>query len=212
MSNSGSTTVIHLEAICIQAMEIGRRIDLSGCPYGGTTGPCAFIGRPTNYYFLLAGLVKLERLGQILEIGTNCGGSIMSMSQGIDKRDMAVSRLVTVDIARKNEEGIKRYPHIRRVDGDALSEDVVRKTIGLFERDIDLLFIDSLHEYEHTKKSIEIYGGKLNPRYLVLDDIRQCDDMIRLWKELCDRFEDNAFDASEVSIRKGAGFGVIRWR
>jgi hypothetical protein len=45
---------------------------------------------------------------------------------------------------------------------------------------------------------------------VVLDDIRQCEDMKRLWSELKGTFEDNAFDASEASIRKGAGFGIIR--
>jgi len=57
---------------------------------------------------------------------------------------------------------------------------------------------------------VVVDSGKLNPRYVLLDDIRQCEDMKRLWSELKATFEDNAFDASEVSIRKGAGFGVIR--
>jgi len=55
-----------------------------------------------------------------------------------------------------------------------------------------------------------MYAGRLNPRYIILDDIRQCDDMKRLWGELKDEFRHNAFDASEVIVRIGAGFGVIR--
>jgi len=202
----------HLREICEQAMDTGMNIDLSDCPYGETTGPCSFINRPTAYYFFLAGFVKLQRLTHVLEIGTNYGGSIMSISKGLHKDDVADSRLVTVDIIHKNEERLKRYPHIKRIQGDSLDEDIVKKTVESFDKAIDLIYIDSLHEYEHTRKNINIYAGKLNPRYVILDDIRQCDDMKRLWSELKGEFEDDAFDASDISIRKGAGFGVIRWK
>jgi len=191
---------------------VGMGIDLSDCPYGETTGPCSFINRPTKYYFFLAGFVRTERLAYILEIGTNYGGSIMSISKGLNGNDIAESRLVTVDIVRKNKERFLGYPHIRRIQGDSLDDEVARKTIESFDREIDLLYIDSVHEYVDTRTNIDIYAGKLNPRYVVLDDIRQCDSMRKLWSELKEEFGDNAFDASDVSIRKGAGFGVIRWR
>jgi len=193
-------------------MDAGMDIDLSDCPYGETTGPCAFIGRPTSYYFFLCGFVRSQRLTRILEIGTNYGGSIMSISRGLREDDMADSRLVTVDIIRKNDEGFKRYPHIRRIEGDSLDEGIAREAVASFDGEADLVYIDSLHEYEHTKKNIEIYAGRLNPRYVILDDIRQCDEMRKLWGELKEEFEDEAFDASDISVRKGAGFDVIRRR
>jgi len=202
----------HLKAICEQAMEAGRQIDLADCLYGETTGSCSFISRPTSYYFFLSGFVMTQGLTRILEIGTNCGGSIMSISKGLQGDDIARSRLVTVDIVRKNEEGFKKYPHINRMQGDSLDEEVVKKVTESFDRNIDLLYIDSLHEYEHTKENIDIYTDRLNPSYVILDDIRQCDDMKRLWNELEEKFGDNAFDASEVSMRTGAGFGIIRSR
>ncbi|MBL7157687.1 MAG: class I SAM-dependent methyltransferase [Candidatus Omnitrophica bacterium] len=192
-------------------MSVGTNIDLSDCPYGETTGPCSFINRPTKYYFFLAGLVRLEGLIYILEIGTNHGGSIMSISKGLQKDDTSRSRLVTVDIINKNKEGFRRYPHIKRIEGNSLDEGVARRVVGSFDKGIDLLYIDSVHEYKHTRNNINIYAGKLNPRYVVLDDIRQCDGMRKLWSELKEEFKDNAFDASDVTIRKGAGFGVIRW-
>lgn len=205
-------TVINLKEICEQAMEVGTKIDLSDCPYGETTGSCYFVKRPTNYYFFLAGLVRLQRLTRIVEIGTNYGGSIMSMSKGLHKDDIENSRLVTVDIICKNDEGFKKYPHIKRIHGDSLKEDITRKIVGSFDKKIDLIYVDSVHEYNHARKNIYTYAAKLSPRYVVLDDIRQCDDMIRLWCELVEEFGNNAFDASDISIRKGAGFGVIRWR
>jgi len=199
-----------LKVLCQEVMDVGMKIDLSDCHYGETTGSCTFLNRPTNYYFFLAGLVKLKRLTHILEIGTNSGGSIMSIAKGLRKDNVANSRLVTVDIVLKNDDGFKRYPNIRRIQGDSLVEDVVRKVVESFDRNIDLLYIDSLHEYEHTRKNLDIYASKLKPRYVVLDDIRQCDDMRRLWNELEKEFGENAFDASNIAIRKGAGFGIIR--
>ena len=202
----------YLKTICEHAMRVGTNIDLSKCHYGETTGPCSFLNRPANYYFFLAGLVRLQRLTQILEIGTNCGGSIMAINKGLYEDDIAKSRIVTVDITRKNEDGFSKYPHIKRIQGDSLSNEVVEKAVKFFDGEVDLIYIDSVHEYEHTRNNINIYAGKLNPRYLVLDDIRQCDGMRRLWSELKEKFKDNAFDASDVSIRKGAGLGVIGWR
>lgn len=202
----------HLKEICEQAMKAGIEIDLSDCLYGETTGSCSFINRPTSYYFFLSGFVMTQGLTHILEIGTNYGGSIMSISKGLHEDDIACSKLVTVDIVRKNEEGFKKYPHINRIEGDSLDEEVAKKVMASFSRDIDLLYIDSLHEYEHTKENINIYTDKLKPRYVILDDIRQCDDMKKLWNELEEKFGDNAFDASDVSMRKGAGFGIIRGR
>jgi len=203
---------LHLKEICEQAMHVGIDIDLSDCPYGETTGCCSFINRPTSYYFFLSGFVKSQRFTNILEIGTNYGGSIMSISKGIDKNNITKSKLVTVDIIYKNKDGFKKYPHIIRIEGDSLDEEIVEKVSSSFNKNIDLLYIDSLHEYEHTKNNIDIYAGKLNPCYVILDDIRQCDGMKRLWSELKEEFGDNAFDASDISIRKGAGFGVIKWR
>ncbi len=200
-----------LKEICEEAMYVGMDIDLSDCHYGETTGT-SVISRPTSYYYFLAGFVALEECAQVLEIGTNCGGSIMSISKGLDADDITDRRLVTVDIAHKNEEGLKEYPKVTRVHGDSLSGEVVKKVVGSFNKEIDLLYIDSLHEYEHTRENIEIYAPKLKPRYIILDDIRQTEGMKKLWGELKEEFGCNAFDASESAKRHGAGFGVIKYR
>ena len=206
-----SQSLVPLNEISKKAMEVGSSIDLSDCPYGETTGPCAFINRPTNYYFFLAGLVRTERLKRILEIGTNFGGSIMSISKGLHHEDVAVSMLVTVDIISKNRVGFNKYPRINRIEGDSLNNDVSRKVLACFNGGAELIYIDSVHEYEHTRRNIDIYVPVLKPRYLVLDDIRQSMGMKRLWCGLKKEFKTEAFDASDISIRRGAGFGVVRW-
>ena len=198
--------------VCKQAMAEGLKIDLKGCSYGETTGCCPFIHRPTNYYHFLAGFIRTQRMKDILEIGTHFGGSIMSMSRGLSERHIPESTLVTVDIISKNEDGFKAYPRVKRVRGDSLSEKAVAEATGCFKGPIDLLYIDSVHEYEHTRNNMDIYGEKLDPKYVILDDIRQCASMRELWKDVVKKFGEMAFDASEISIRKGAGFGVIKWR
>ncbi len=200
-----------LKKICEEAVKFGGKINLADCHYGETTG-ASFIARPTRYYYFLAGFVFLEKCSRILEIGTNCGGSIMSMSRALDEAKVRERNLVTVDIASKNEEGFLKYPFIKRIYGDSLEENVIKKAAGVFDGEIDLLYIDSLHEYEHTKKNIEIYSAKLKPKYVILDDIRQTEGMKKLWSELEEKFGCNAFDASDIARRPGAGFGVIKLR
>lgn len=202
----------NLKLVCERAMKEGLKIDLAGCNYGETTGPHPFLKRPTNYYYFLAGLVRSQRMTHVLDIGTHFGGSIMSMARGINKGDISKSKFVTVDIEKKNQDGFKEYPHIERITGDSLDEDVVKRVREYFKGPVDLIYIDSLHEYDHTKKNMEIYAKSLDPRYVAFDDIRQCDSMAELWSALKKEFKENAFDASDITIRKGAGFGVIKWR
>lgn len=198
--------------ICLAAVKEGRRIDLTGCNYGETDGCCRFIARPTRYYYFLAGLVRSQRITYILEAGTHCGGSIMSMARGIRKRHLKRSRLVTVDVASKNDAGFKEYPFIKRIKGDSASETTAERVAGAFDRPIDLFYIDSLHEYGHTRSNIDIYTDKLNPKYIVLDDIRLSEPMRRLWREITEKFAKEALDLSEMVGRNQAGFGIVRAR
>ncbi len=201
-----------LPDICRAALKEGRKIDLTGCNYGETDGCCRFIARPTRYYYFLAGLVRSQHLTYILEAGTHCGGSIMSMARGIRQRHLKRSRLVTVDVASKNEAALKEYQFIKRVKGDSASEATAEKVASVFDRRIDLFYIDSLHEYGHTMRNIDIYTDKLDPKYIVLDDICLSEPMRRLWREVAGRFGKEAFDLSEMVGRKQAGFGIVRSR
>ncbi len=201
-----------LKDICARAMAVGQKIDLSKYHYGQTNGCCPCIKRPTNYYFFLAGLVRAEGLRYILEIGTHFGGSIRSMRKGLNKRHIFSNKLVTVDIASNNMADLKGFPRIHKIRGNSLAKEVSDKAINCFKKPIDLLYIDSIHEYDHTMANIDIYGPKLDPLYIVLDDIRQCDSMRKLWADITIKYGNRAYDASEIVIRKGAGFGIIKWR
>jgi cephalosporin hydroxylase len=202
-----------LKNICERAINEGQKLDLRGCCYGEPTG---WIGPPSKtpnkYYYFLAGLVRSQHLCNILDIGTHFGGSIMSMAKGLHKECITRSRLVTVDIACKNEEKFKNYPYIKRVEGDATKQKVIKKITESFRGKIDLIYIDSDHKYEHVKTVIYVYANRLRPKYIVLDDILLNNSMKRLWKELKKKFKDRAYDVSKLGIRKdNVGFGVIDW-
>jgi hypothetical protein len=205
-----------------QAINEGRKIDLTGCCYGEghnfSSGGVyhyieeKFIDNPSSYYYFLAGLVKSQQLSSILELGTHYGGATMSMSGGISKNKIKESCIVTVDITNKNVEEFKKYPNIKRIQGSDIDEKVAKKVIASFDKPIDLLYIDSNHMYEHVMKILALYATKLNPKFIVLDDIHLVPSMDRLWRKIKAEFGDRAFDVSEVAQRgRNIGMGVVLW-
>tara|TARA_Y100000310_G_scaffold28028_1_gene26666 strand:- start:7678 stop:8424 length:747 start_codon:yes stop_codon:yes gene_type:complete len=205
-----------------QVMKEGQKIDLTGCYYGEGHGldKGKFHNKPFPYYYFLAGLVRSQKLSNILELGTHFGGATMSMSRGINKENIKKSRVVTVDITNKNIEEFKKYPNIKRIQGSDLDEQVVKRVIEFFDRPIDLLYIDSNHTYDHVMETFALYVTKLNPKYIVLDDIHLNLHMELLWRNLKVKLKDRAFDVTEISRRgnlldvgrrKFAGMGVILW-
>ena len=134
----------------------------------------------------------------------------MSMFKGLDPEARDATEFVTVDTVAKNENGFRGFPNIKRVTGNSLDERTVEKVRSFFSGKIGLLYVDSVHTYSDTEKNIELYGKALEPDYIILDDIRQCADMKKLWRKLKKTYDPDAYDASDVAVRKGAGFGVLR--
>jgi len=199
-----------IENVCEQAMTEGQKIDLTDCYYGKPHWDGPFVSSPYAYYFFLAGFVKVQKLSQILEIGTHFGGSILSMNRGMSKQDGSGNRLVTVDITCENKEAFKPYPRIKRIQGDSLDPKTLTEIATSFKGPIDLLFIDAVHECSHVKRNISIYANLLSPKYIILDDIHLNDSMRELWKEVQKEFKDRAFDVTSISGRgEDVGFGII---
>lgn len=198
-----------IRAACENAYAVGRSIDLSGCCYGESHGGGDFVNTPGDYYYFLAGLVNSLDLKRIVELGTHFGGATMAMSRGLRNQDDPENLLVTVDLTWKNEAGFKAYPHIRRVRGDTLKNAVLKQVTLPFHGPIDLLFVDTIHEYRQTYRNIALYNNALKPRWIVLDDIHLNPSMERLWSDLRQRLGDRTFDATELCKRDNAGFGVI---
>ncbi len=192
-----------------RAMREGKQIDLAGCCYGEPHWQGDFVREPSSYYCLLAGLVRTQQLTRVLELGTHFGGAIMAMSRGLHPNEVDHARLVTVDVTCKNIEGFKAYPHIRRVIGDCFDRRVLAQVAASFDRGIDLLFIDTVHEYRQTYCSLALYANRLRPHYIVLDDIHLNPSMERLWRRLQLRLGEHALDLSALCERRKPGLGVL---
>lgn len=209
-TNNSNITMDDLKELCNSAIAAGQKLDLKGCAYDSANLNDSHTD-PADYYCFLAGLVRLENLNAILEIGTYMGGSIMAMSRGLNDEDAKTCSLVTVDIESRNQSGFKDYPHIQRIQGNALNSKSARKISQCFKKDLDILFIDSDHTYLHVKRCIAIYANLLKPKYLILDDIHYNNSMERLWRELKDEFKNRAIDLTQTLGRKNCGFGLVYW-
>jgi predicted O-methyltransferase YrrM len=197
---------MNLQTISEAAALAGKQIDLTGCDYG----PHRLSGRYLKaqpYYRFLAGFVRTLGIGKILEIGTSYGGSIMAMNRGCGG-DLPGAQLVTVDKVDIAGEGVASLTHIKRVHGDSLAPETLRQVKEHLTGPIDLIYVDSKHSYEHTKGNVEIYATEFRPRFVILDDIRLNEEMVRYWSEAQERFQEFAYDASEVANRPD-GFGVL---
>jgi len=198
-----------LQEKCDMAARTGKTIDISGCNYGLHKKSGTILAEQP-YYAFLAGFVSALSVRNILEVGTNCGGSIMAMSRGIPCGEP--SALLTIDTTRENEEGFAAFPHIMRVQGDSLAKKTRAKVKALLPRQIDLLYIDSVHSFEHVKGNVDLYGRAHSPRYIILDDIHLNESMERVWAYFVERVGAERCCDISAAARRHTGFGVIEWR
>lgn len=165
----------------------------------------------TEYYPFLAGLVQCLRARRILEIGSERGGSAEAMALGMGSD---AELLVTVDVVDQSHR-LNDRPGILKIIDDAASDRAAQRVLAAFDhRPIDLLFVDSAHEYSYTLQHISIYTALLRPRLVVIDDIVLNESMARLWADLRRVFGDRAVNACDVDPRIrncDCGFGLIDW-
>ncbi len=188
-----------------------QNIDLSGCYYGEPFRKGPFVDKPCSYYFFLAGLVAQLRCSRILEIGTHFGGSIFSMARGVGYSGLVqTADVITVDVKESNSEAFRTNELVIRILGDCLDDDVVQHVTQSFSGPVDLMFIDAVHNYEHTNRCLQRYSPLVSPRLVILDDIRLNPSMESLWKYRVVSCGDRAIDITDYSHReKNVGFGLL---
>jgi len=191
-----------LQSLAGEAAAAGREIDLTGCDYGPHITSGLHLG-VQPYYRFLAGFARTIGLRKVLEIGTSYGGSMMAMDRGSRGVEM-----VTVDKKDMAGDGLKALARIKRVIGDSLAPDTLRKVKAHLSGPIDLLYIDSKHSYDHTTKNMQLYGGEFRPRFVIFDDIHLNEEMERFWTDAKAKYGHLAFDASELAGRP-CGFGIV---
>lgn len=172
------------------------------------------LGRSTgapDYYRFLFGLCRVVGARRILEIGTDYGGSILAMRRAIESEELAV---VTVDVSNASDEQLTGHPEIIKVLGDCRRRETIEAVLRPLTPPIDLLYIDTEHDFENTMASYAIYNSLLAPKHLVFDDISLNEEMRVFWSIMKARYGDRAVNAVEVvpAIRahpRNPGFGII---
>lgn len=188
-----------------------QHIDLTGCGYGKPHWRGPHIDGPQPYYYFLAGLVALSRASRVLELGTHFGGSIFSVARAMAHRGGGPSpEIVTVDLRARNADAFRAYPAVTRLIGNCLDPGVAERVGEAFSGPVDLMFVDVTHEYEQTKRCLDIYVPLVAPTLVILDDIRLNPSMARLWTDLSHAYGDRAFDITECARReRDVGFGML---
>jgi predicted O-methyltransferase YrrM len=134
-----------------------------------------------RYYLYLNVLVRQIQPNSILELGTCEGGSAFFMILALPDG----CRLTTIDISDRHpwQLGPFLFDHrLRRVKGNSLDINVWGAEPL---ENIDLLFIDTLHEYEQVRSELALYLPHVRPGgIIVLDDIHLNGGMKRVWSEL----------------------------
>lgn len=206
-----------LKTIVLKAWEEGQKVDLRGIGYGRIHwgNKTDVIDETIPYYHFLAGIVRIFKFSRILEIGTHWGGATRAMWNGLEYPDD--STVVTVDITSESDNRLKPYTGIKKIVGDANTEEMYLKVMSAFNAaPVDLVYVDADHRMIPTITSFALYGAALRPRIMIFDDITWNDSMNRAW-ELMRRSlpAEDTINAAEVvpAIRPSPdhpGFGVVR--
>jgi predicted O-methyltransferase YrrM len=197
---------VTVEALVTAAWERGRSVPLEGI----RRGPRSTTGAP-DYYRFLHGLCSELAVRSVLEIGTDFGGSILAMRQAIPPGE---GTLVTVDITDRSDGQIGGHGGIEKIRGDSRHPDTVTRILERLSPPVDLLYVDTEHDFDNTMSAYAVYTALLTPRVLVFDDVTLNDDMRRFWEILGRRYGANAINAAALipEVRShplDPGFGVV---
>lgn len=169
-------------------------------------------GHPMSYYRLLYNLAKELEPELTVELGAWQATGAAHFAAGY-----AGGRVITIDHhgdpgddlnKLKAEEAQAHYPNLVYLQG--WTWDMV-EIVQSFNDGIDILFIDSWHQYEYVRKDWDLYTPLMNkPSLIICDDILGGDGpviagMKRFWDELPgEKFLDGA-------IHAGFPMGFLKW-
>lgn len=215
MRRAGSTSSLQsVRKICEAALEAGAGISMENIEYGPAHWTASgTLDQAPPYYPFLAGFVQTQKLSKIVEVGTWYGGSTQALDRGLEGSGC----IVTIDVDLYNPDGLEHCHRIKRITGDAAQPDVAGQILQELEPPIDLLYLDGDHRYESNRDIIQLFGPRLQPQWMILDDIHWQWSMEKLWAQLLKYHAPYALDAgSEFGFRcpgkNGNGFGVVDFR
>lgn len=97
----------------------------------------------------------------VLELGVNTAESTIALLEAVEKTD---GQLISVDIQRlpQTRPMLEKYGLVGRWSFH-LMNDIQFGMEWPKDRKADLIFVDTSHEYEHTKREIEVFEPILRP-------------------------------------------------
>lgn len=156
------------------------------------TAPAPTTERYNRFFFELTRELKPAL---VLETGTDRGRSAAHLALG-----WPASKVTTIDIdmACKNNVDALHIPNVVSIAGNSLAY------VGSVpDHSLDILFLDSLHTYEHTIAEWRAYARKVKPGGIAFfDDIHLDAGMNKFWSEV----GGNKVDISHLHF---SGFGAV---
>lgn len=158
-------------------------------------------GEAGGYHRWLALLVRNLKLKNILELGNREGASTILLYSEL----LSDGTLITVDNVHDQRfipDVMWKDPKVRFVFGDCLD---LNSYQGNLPKNIDLLFLDTIHTYEQVSDEFSIYENFLSDDALiVIDDIHLNDKGIF--------FDNSPYEKFDLtSICHVSGFGLIHY-
>ncbi len=156
------------------------------------------------YCRFLNGLVRYLQPKNVLELGTGEGWSALHMFLALPED----GRLTTINLpnppcpdAVGEALDVISDCRLTRVLGDTRSQE----SVDMVPDDVDLLFIDSTHDYATISQEWALYSPKLVDGAIVCVDDLSHNDMMRFWDAL-------PYEKDLRTDLNSTGFGVFQFR
>jgi predicted O-methyltransferase YrrM len=117
---------------------------------------------PSDIYLHLPRFVEMVKAGnatKVIELGTRTGVSTIAFLYALEQTG---GHLWSVDIDAKPPIG--DYPHWTFIQGDDESDEVLSQ----LPPNVDILFLDTSHHYEHTLRELRLYRSQVKSGGLIV--------------------------------------------
>ncbi len=148
----------------------------------------------TRFFYTLCEMMYPDL---ILELGTDRGRSGIHFAMGAPE-----AKVFSVDIDPTCSGYLDAFklPNVETITANSADASIAARFDDL---SLDILFIDSLHQYAHVRRELDLYVPKVRVGGLIfMDDIHLGPEMERIWSEI-------GHPKREISQLHFTGFGVF---